>query len=161
MNRLTFRFSLALAAVLGAGVARAGQDSAQFTVSATVVKTCSVSADATVPVGNYDPFATSAATSGPGKVTVRCTKGGAYTLTLDNGSNEGGTGTRRMIGGSEFLTYELYSDLGATNAWSAPLTVSAAKGMAGDDHVVVAKVPVGQDVSVGSYTDTVTATIDF
>jgi spore coat protein U-like protein len=161
MNRIALRLSLSLAAVLAAGAARAATESAQFTVTATVVKTCRISADATVPVGNYDPFATTDATSGAGTVTVTCTKGGGYTLTIDKGSNEGGTGARRMTDGTEFLAYELYSDVGATAAWSAPLTVIAATGMAGDDHVVVAKVPAGQDVSVGSYSDTVTATVDF
>lgn len=161
MNHFTVRRSIALAALLAAGATRAASDSTTFTVTATVVKTCRISADTTVPVGTYDPFATVEATSGAGKVTVKCTKGGAYTLTLDKGSNEGGTGARRMTDGTEFLNYELYSDVGGTTAWSAPVTVNKAKGMAGDDHVVVAKVAVGQDVSVGAYSDTVTATIDF
>ena len=81
MNRSVLRFSLSLAALLAAGAARAATDSASFAVTATVIKTCRITADAAVPVGNYDPFTAGGATSGPGKVTVKCTKGGSFTLT--------------------------------------------------------------------------------
>jgi spore coat protein U-like protein len=144
----------------------AGSASASLNVSASVSAVCTISTSA-VAFGAYDPVVTNAATdlNGTGTVTVACTKGAAATIDLGNGSNLSG-GSRRMASGTDFLNYSLYKDAARTLVWGTGLAggttyayTSATK--AATAITVYGKVPMGQDVTVGAYSDTVTATINY
>jgi spore coat protein U-like protein len=141
-------------------------DTDTFNVSANVSKNCSITTTA-VAFGVYDPVVANSTTplDGTGSVIVTCTKGAGTRIDLNNGGNFSG-GTRRMTAGAgNFLTYQLYQNTGRTTAWgsggSAGQTVAGAPGKAPRTFTVFGRVPAGQDVSAGSYTDTVVATIHF
>ena len=134
-------------------------------VSATVAKNCSITTSA-VAFGSYDPVVTHATSplDGTGSVVVTCTKGAGTRINLGVGANASGS-TRRMAGGGDFLTYELYQNTGRTTVWgsgaSAGQTIAAAPSRAARTFTVFGRIPAGQDVSAASYNDTVVATINF
>ncbi len=134
-------------------------------VNATVVNNCTIST-AAVAFGSYDPIVAHDTTplDATGTITVRCTKGAGSRIDLDLGANPSGN-TQRMATGTEFLTYELYQDAARTTVWgSGPtggLTIAPAPNKSPRTFTVYGRVPAGQDVSAGPYTDTVTATILF
>lgn len=166
MNR-TARVALILGGLaLGlAAPAFAQTATANLSVSATVVKNCSITTTA-VAFGNYDPVVTNAATDldGTGTVVVTCTKGAGTRIDLGLGANASGS-IRRMAGGTDFLTYELYQNSGRTTVWgsgaAAGQTIAVAPSKAPRTFTVYGRVAAGQDVSAISYGDTVVATINF
>ncbi|HEU4438452.1 MAG TPA: spore coat U domain-containing protein [Methylomirabilota bacterium] len=166
MNR-TARIALIFGGVvLGmAAPAFAQTATANLGISATVNATCTIT---TTPVafGTYDPVVTHASSplDATGSVVVTCTKGAGTRIDLGTGGNFS-AGARRMAGGSDFLTYELYQDSGRTTVWGsgagAGNTIGAAPSKAPRTVTVYGRVPGGQDVSANSYADTVVATINF
>jgi len=134
-------------------------------VSATVAKNCSITTTA-VAFGSYDPIVTNATTplDGTGTVVVTCTKGAGTRIDLGLGANASGS-TRRMTGGTDFLTYELYQDSGRATVWGsgavAGQTIATAPSKAPRTFTVYGRVAAAQDVAAASYADTVVATINF
>jgi spore coat protein U-like protein len=142
------------------------QSSTSLAVSATVSKNCTITT-APVNFGIYDPVAANAtaALDGIGSVTVTCTKGAAAKVGLNPGANPLGT-TRQMTGGAAaFLTYELYKDSSHATVWGnttdTALDVPAAPNRNPQTFPVYGRVAGGQDATVGNYTDTVVATVNF
>jgi len=139
--------------------------SANLSVTATVAKNCSITTTA-VAFGSYDPIVANASTplDGTGTVVVTCTKGAGTRIDLDLGSNAAGS-VRRMLGGTDLLTYELYTDSGHSTVWGAGAgagqTIAAAPNKNPRTFTVYGRVPAGQDVGAASYADTVVATINF
>lgn len=138
---------------------------ASLTVSATVAKNCSIATTA-VAFGNYDPVVSNATSplDGTGTVVVTCTKGAGTRIDLGLGANASGT-TRRMSGGTDFLTYELYQNSSRSTVWGSGVaageTIVTAPSKAARTFTVYGRVPAGQDVAAGPYNDTVVATINF
>ncbi len=152
--------------VLGmAAPAMAQTATSNLSVSATVAKNCSITTTA-VAFGSYDPIVANAVSplDGTGTVVVTCTKGAGTRIDLGLGSNASGT-TRRMSGGTDFLTYELYQNTTRTTVWGAGAvagqTIAVAPSKAARTFTVYGRVAGGQDVSAASYNDTVVATINF
>jgi spore coat protein U-like protein len=140
--------------------------SADLAVSASVSKNCTIST-AAVSFGAYDPVAANAATplDAIGKVTITCTKGAAAKVGLGPGSNAQGS-TRRMLGGTAvYLTYELYRDSTHSTVWGnttdTALDIPAAPNRNPRDFTVYGRIAAAQDATVGNYTDTVVATVNF
>ena len=156
-----------LVAGLGLGPATsayAQTATASLSVGATVSSTCSIG---TVPVafGAYDPVVAHAATplDGTGAVVVTCTRGAGTRVDLDRGSNPQGQ-IRRMAGTGDLLRYELYRNATRTSVWRRGVTglaIPAAPSTTPRTFVVYGRIPAGQDVSAGSYSDAVVATINF
>ena len=145
---------------------RGQSQSASLTVSANVVKNCTITT-AAVSFGNYDSVASNATAplDGIGTITVKCTKGAAAKVGLNPGGNAQGT-TRRMAGGTaEYLTYELYKDTGRATIWGngpdTGLDIPAAPNQTPRAFTVYGRVPQAQEAAVGAYTDTVVATVNF
>ena len=167
MKRSIARVALtAVALVLGATAPALAQTAtANLSVTATVTKNCSIT---TTPVafGSYDPIVTNAASplDGTGTVVVTCTKGAGTRIDLGLGSNATGS-TRRMLGGTDLLTYELYTDTGRSTVWGsgagAGQSIPAAPNKNPRTFTVYGRVAAGQDVGAASYSDTVVATINF
>jgi spore coat protein U domain-containing protein, fimbrial subunit CupE1/2/3/6 len=133
-----------------------------FTVSASVSANCTISAGA-LAFGSYDPVSANASTDldQTSTITVACTKGSTGVVALDDGVNASGS-TRRMKAGTNYLNYEMYNDAGRTTVWNASNTVSyTAASKASTGLTLYGRVAAGQDVPVGSYSDTVIATITF
>ncbi len=145
---------------------RAQSASASLTVSASVAKNCTIST-APVNFGAYDPVAANATTplDGIGTLTVTCTKGAAAHIALNDGSNGVGSDRRMRQSALEYLTYEIYKDPARTDVWGNTagddLDLVAAPNRNPRTVTVYGRVPQGQDVAVGNYSDTVVATVNF
>ena len=139
---------------------------ATLATSASVGNNCTIT---TTPVafGAYDPVVANASANldGSGTVTVACTKGATSTIGLDLGGNAS-SGVRRLSNGSgAFLTYEFYQDSNRSTVWGnsggAVVSLAAAPSKDGRALTVYGRIPSNQDVPSGSYSDTVTATVNF
>ena len=146
--------------------ASAATATANLGVTATVTNNCTIST-AALAFGSYDPVVANASTNldGTGTVSVACTKGTSATVGLGLGSNASGS-TRRMSDGSgNFLTYELYQDASHATVWgnagAGLLSPAAAPSKATRNFTVYGQVASNQDVTAGSYSDTVVATVNF
>jgi spore coat protein U-like protein len=159
----------ATAAAVVAGVAAYTQraDAAFATpvnvaISANVAANCVLTAGS-VAFGAYDPLVANDTTplDQTGTFTVRCVKGVTANVGLDDGLN---TGRQMSDGGSELLDYELYQDAGRTTVWGetggARYSYTAANRSAAT-LTIYGRIPAGQDVAAGSYTDTVVASAEF
>lgn len=141
----------------------AATDTSTFGVTATVEASCTISGTTlgfgTVNALGADVDATSA-------LTATCTNDSAYTVGLNAGTGTGATVTdRKMTSGTDLLDYSLYTDSARTTNWDdiGGTTVVAGTGNgSGQEITVYGRIPTGQtSVPVGSYSDTITATIDF
>ena len=139
-------------------------ETATLTVNASVSNNCTISA-AAIAFAAYDPVVANASTNldGEGRVTIACTKGAVPTIALGAGANASGS-VRRLASGAEMLNYELYSNSSRSTVWNGGaglLTTTAAPSKAPRDFTVYGRIPGGQDVAAGSYTDTIVATVNF
>jgi spore coat protein U-like protein len=163
----TAAVAVGAATIIGGYVAEssAATQTANLGVSATVTNNCTISTGA-VAFGAYDPVVANAAANldGTGTVTVACTKGSTATIGLGLGANPSGS-VRRMSGGTDFLTYELYQDASRSTVWgnsgAGLLSPAAAPSKAARNFTVYGRVPSNQDVAAGNYNDTVLATVNF
>jgi spore coat protein U-like protein len=179
MKTLQFKgraLNLALAAILAvAGSAfvvdsYAGTATADLDVSATISANCTISTTA-LAFGAYDPIVAhaTAALEATGTVTTTCTNGSAATVTLGQGANAdvGSTDAapqRRMSdGGTNYLSYDLFSDAGRTAIFgNTDETGKDETGTGGEVNTTVyGRVTAGQNMPAGNYTDTVVATVTF
>jgi spore coat protein U-like protein len=170
-NKTTRRLMVVTSAVFGALVisqsdAAAQTATANLPVQATVVANCNIDVPGTLNFGSYDPAVANAAADLDADTTidVRCTKNSPNVwIGLDEGSNDN-LGQRRMTDGSEFLNYDLYQDGGRTTVWGNLIGDGFSYAPATSSWTsldVYGRVPQAQDVGVGTYNDTVLATINF
>jgi len=154
---------MCLVGSLGWSAAAHAQTTDTFDVTATVIDSCTLTAGNTLAFGNYDP---NSGTNLDGQTTINvsCTNGTTADLELDLGGNADGT-TRRMAdvtNGTSFLEYELYSDSGRTTVWGTggdAITYTGQGVLSAENDTVYGRVPSGQDVTVESYSDTITVTL--
>lgn len=155
--------------------AQAAPGTSSLTATASVGSNCSVT---TTPVAfnTYDPIGANLASplyAGNGAVTVTCVKGTAPVIALGLGAHAAGA-VRRMSNGSDFLEYELYQPTGtppsttcsfpASAVWgsgASALSTTSAPSKDARVYAICGTVPPGQNPSIGTYTDTVVATVTF
>lgn len=152
-----------------AHAAVAASKSTTFNVTSSVAANCNISAT-DLNFGAYDPLVANKTTALDVNttVTVLCTKGSAgVTVGLNLGTHTV-AGNRFMSNGTDSLHYELYSDSAGGTVWGnsgAGLVTWPVFGPigagAGTPHTVFGRVLAGQDVSIGSYSDAITATVNF
>ncbi len=128
-----------------------------FQVSITIADDCTISAQDL----SFGSQATLAANIDVDSIiTVNCSVGTAYTVSLNQGVN----GARLMSDGSDTVDYELYTSALRVLAWGTTVGVDTVGGT-GDgtdqDLTVYSRVPVQATPAPATYTDTVTATIAF
>ena len=157
--------------VCTARTANTATATANLTVQMTITASCTISA-ATLNFGTLPGTAVSgAATNAATNVSVTCTNGSPYSIGLDNGANASGS-QRRMKSGTNFLNYNLYTDVGLTHAWTtaagSTTCTSANSCYLGTGNgsaqtvTVYGQLPaVGSAPPPGTYTDTVTMTITY
>ncbi|HEY6843149.1 MAG TPA: spore coat U domain-containing protein [Thermoanaerobaculia bacterium] len=157
---------IALTALVVAAPAFAAQQTANLPISASVSANCTITTSA-VAFGAYDPVSANAAANltANGAVNVACTKGTPATIDLGNGGNFLG-GSRRMGSGTDFLNYTLWRDAALTQPWGSGIAGGGTQAYNAATKNVTAvtvygMVPAGQDVTVGAYSDTVVATINY
>lgn len=148
---------------------RAGTATASLGVTANVANTCTIAA-APVAFGAYDTLATTP-TDITSTLTVRCTAGAAAAITLGQGLNSASGSTdaaplRRMLNtgaAGQYLAYYLYRDSGRSTVWGNTVATGVAYTGTGlsETQTVYARLPPGQNVVAGTYSDTVVATITY
>ena len=127
---------------------------------------CTITTTA-VSFGSYNVFAGSA-DDATGQITYRCTgpRPPIVTIHLDKGGSPSFS-PRQMRRGSETLNYNLYLDSTRSTIWGdgtgGTQTYSRANPPNGRNIALslFGRIPAGQDVSAGTYSATVTATIFF
>jgi spore coat protein U-like protein len=148
-------------------VLMAASQTANLPVNVAVAANCSITTVGVTFSADYDPVSLHASSpdDGTGTVTVTCTKGAGSTIALNYGANASGTQPRMKgpgASGSEYINYTLYSDSGRTTAWNGTTyTIGAAPSKVARSYTVYARIPGGQDISQGAYSDTVVATVNF
>jgi Uncharacterized secreted protein len=166
--------------IMGSTAGLAHAATGTLTASVSVDTNCTVSTSP-VTFGAYDPIVANVAGTGidlpgTGTITVTCVKGSAPSIALGLGLYSTGS-TRRMrhaTAATTFLTYELYQPPSATpgaacsyvgaTVWgsgTSAFSPGAAPNKNSRIFNVCGTVPAGQNVEVGTYSDTVTATITF
>jgi len=159
----------AAALIFTAHAAVAGSKNTTFNVTSSVSANCNISAT-DLNFGAYDPLVANKTTALDvnTSVNVLCTKGSSgVKVGLDLGTHTA-AGNRFMSNGTDSLQYELYSDSAGGTVWGNsgaglvgwPVFGPIGAG-AGVSHTVFGRIPAGQDVSVGNYSDVITATVNF
>jgi spore coat protein U-like protein len=161
--RLVLLALVAVAATGPRGGAAAATTTGSFSVTANVTVNCKVTGT-TLPFGDYDPTSPTAddATS---TLSVKCTKGAVVaSVQLDKGANAGAGTQRMMISGADKLSYNLFTDSARSLAWTSATAgngFTSAGPSTPNTLTVYGRIPIGQDVPAGNYTDTVVATVNF
>lgn len=160
---------LLVACALSAGFAtdaRAESASGKIEVTAVVLPNCRLSI-APLLFGEYDPLGAneSAALEAATEVRLLCSRDSRATLSLDGGLSASGPGNRQMTNAGEPLRYQIFRDSSRTLPWgegSDALTLSEFSGTFEPERITVyGRIPAGQQVLSGSYSDVVTAKVDF
>ena len=132
---------------------------------------CSVSATA-VGFGGYDTLSP-LNDDATGTVTVTCSGLLSVLVSYEILLSKGGAGTytpRRMASGSNTLNYNLYSNITRTTIWgdntggSSRVTGSILVQLlvpTSNPHTVFGRIPALQNVASGSYTDSITVTLNY
>ncbi len=170
-----------MAAALAICIApRAAGTTAVLGISASVTANCTISTTA-LSFGRYESLQanTTTALNAAGTVSIACTKGTAPKITMDLGQNPN-AGKRYMAlvasaSGADTLYYELYQppdptpgtgcSFPGTTVWGASagqiFVPSPATGRGARIYSVCGTIPPGQFAVMGTYADTVVATVNF
>jgi spore coat protein U-like protein len=126
---------------------------------------CSVSTTS-VNFGMYDVFDT-APNDSTGTITLKC-NGGAKDVTVE--ISRGGASSfalRRMVNGASQLRYNLYLNAARTAVWGDGTGGTQSYDVGNPPNnkdvslTIFARIPAEQDVSSGSYSDSVTVTVNY
>ncbi len=158
---LTASAMLALQTVPGAQATT--NVTATFQVTATVAGTCSLSTNP-LAFGTYTP--SSASLAGSTTIAATCTNSTPYTLSFNAGATSGGTVSQRlMANGAATLKYNLYTTAADTtvlgDGTSSSSTITGTGTGSAQTSTIYGLIPTGQYVTIGSYSDTITATISY
>ena len=126
---------------------------------------CTISTTA-VSFGAYDVFSVTA-TDSTGTLTYRCS-GNAKNLVISLSKGSSTTfNPRTMTNGTDTMSYNLYTDAARSTIWGDGTGGSQNYQPANPSNstnygvTIYSRIPASQDVSAGSYTDTVTATVNY
>ena len=163
---------LAAAAAIATSGAMADTANSNIALSANVAAACNITAGP-LAFGTYNPLGAAAQASA--SLSIACTQGTAPVISLGAGQNATGSQRKLKTSGTDTLNYSLYQPLsnaaGAacayTTAWGdgtalgTTLTTTAAPSLTARSYNVCGQIPTGQNAAVGSYADSVVATITF
>jgi spore coat protein U-like protein len=157
----------AVVMVAGTGV-HAATVTTTFSVTATVLKACQVSATA-MAFGNYNPGAGNAVNTST--VNVNCTKTTPFTVALSAGTTTGGTIAQRlMANGTNTLQYNLFTTNTYTTVFGDGTAGSATGSGTGSGLATAVAFTVygqlldnafNQAAVPGAYADTITVTVTY
>ena len=145
----------------------AGTSTGSLTVNANVNSSCIVSSG-TLSFGAYDPIVgnASAPLQQSGTFQIQCTNGLTATILLGQGLNPGSGSTdsapiRNMTNGTSQLNYQLYTTSARSTVWDNATGVSQLTTGQTQTLTVYGTIPAGQNVTAGSYSDTVVITVNY
>lgn len=166
-----------MASCIGTGT-WAGTNTGSLGVTSSVAQACIVTSTATLGFAAYDPIVANAtsALAGTGSVSITCTKDSSG-ITIDlNAGGHVNVNQRRMVGGTgDFLNYNILQPA-TTSPWSSCTGTTWGSTVGGSAYspsgvtwnsnapqafTVCGSVPAAQNVSAGTYSDTVTVTVNF
>jgi spore coat protein U-like protein len=133
-----------------------------FQATATVVKSCNVSAT------NLN-FGTAgflnAAITGQSAITVQCSNGTGYAIELNGGLAGAANPTqRKMTFGANAVTYGLYQDVNHVNPWGSAIGGNVVNGTGtsiGQSIPVYGLVPIQPTPPPGTYSDTIVVSVAY
>ena len=164
LNPALFAAFALCAATFGAN-SYAVQSTGAFAVTASVTASCTVSGS---PLAFGDFSALGAAVDGTSTLTATCTNGSPYTIGLSAGAGVGADVTTRKLTHTDAITllnYNLSPVASGGINWDliGGTTTKAGTGNGEAQAITVfGQIPAGQTSAiVGTYSDTITATIDF
>lgn len=139
--------------------ARAGSDTDQLTVTATVLSACSLSGG-TLSFGTYTSGQTGNLDVNGTINYVNCS--GSLSFTLDGGGS-GNINARQMSAGSSRLNYQVYRNAARNAVWGTGADAHGVVliGTQSGAVTVYGRIPANQVVADGTYTDTVNITLTF
>ena len=156
----------AVAILLPAFTQASGSATGNFSVSTTVDQNCAASSP-TLDFGAYNPITTNATANLDSSTTisVACAFDDNVRLGFDLGTNAsaghcGPSPQRCMANGNNYLSYNIYAssnDRSSGAPWTTPVTETISGGSSAIS--IYGRVPGGQDASVGTYSDSVVATV--
>lgn len=160
---LLHRTALAVALLAAAPLAMAGTDDDQMTVRLVLENSCTIVAD-DLDFGTTDTLQNDvdAAT----QVDVTCTGKSPLTISFNVGAGAGATFGSRVMTGPETVNYSLFRDSARTqplgDGTSSSFTIGGNSDGTTQSFDVYGRVFGGQNPKqAGTYTDTVTATVEF
>lgn len=163
----TIRF-VALAGAMAAAFVAQPALAETMGVTATVTKNCTLSTTA-VEFGSTVNVLSSTATTANGGISVTCNSGTTWKVSADKGGG-GTTATitdRKMVNGTNLLTYKLFTDSARTIIWGDNtagngVTIDGTGNGSAQASTIYGQIPTGQTtVPAGSYSDTVNVTVTF
>ncbi|WP_250954226.1 spore coat U domain-containing protein [Rhizobium sp. CG5] len=156
----------AVALLLSSTTAFSQTQTGDMAVSMTVAAECTIATEALAfgTVGIIDTNIDAEA-----DLTVQCTSGSAYQISLSDGAGDGATTAARLLTNTvtiaDTATYSLYQDAGRATLWgntAGTNTVDSDTATGADEVITVyGRVDSGQNVATGTYQDTVVATISY
>lgn len=163
---LNCRHHLVVAIAFGAALVAGSQASAQtatdtLSVQVTVQNSCSISGT-TIDFGTYSSGQPSDLDS-DGDLTYSNCPDGLLTISLDGGGSGNISDRQMSSGGGDNLSYQLYRDSNRSTVWGSDidgLQVNLLVPGSGS-ATVYGRIPGGQEVGAGSYSDTVNITMTF
>lgn len=139
--------------------------SGAMAVSMTVAAECTLAAD---PIAFGDQGLIATAVNITGDVTVQCTAGAPYQISMSIGSGTGATVAKRYMTGTthgQLASYTIHQGTATGTVWgiTGGTDTLDSTGATGSAEVLpfVAVLDAGQSVEADTYTDTVTATITY
>jgi spore coat protein U-like protein len=141
-----------------------GSINTTFSVTANVLSTCNTVTATTLAFGDYDSLSGSDKDT-TSTISVTCTSGTSFSIKLNGGDN--GTISARNLkedAGTDTLSYGLYTDSSRSTVWGDGVTGSDVTGTGTGSAVtetVYGRISGGQTKNTGSYTDTITVTVDY
>ena len=174
MSILSSRCSVLTAALIGSALALgstliskpafAGTATANMSVSATVPATCTITTT-NMNFGSYNSTQASS-TLAQATITATCSNGTNAVVSLNAGVNAGGDSRRKLKNtGNQVLNYDIFTIIDYSLVWGDGTggTITLPIFSEGNPETLTAygAISPGQNVPVGSYSDTVAVTITY
>jgi spore coat protein U-like protein len=141
-----------------AAPAEAGTATATLTVTANVRSGCSIE-NGSLDFGDYTA-GQSADLLGSGTIRIRNCPG-TVTIELDGGRS-GNVRNRQLASGADRLNYQLFKDTARQQVWGTGADAFTMQILQSDAPIqVFGRIPGGQRVPAGTYSDSVTITMTF
>lgn len=150
--------------LIAAANLRASATESRFEVSATVTPDCRITVT-DLSFGTYDPLGQNGSREldAAAGVSMLCTREARAKIAIDSGRNAS-SGSRGLAAGGQRVAYQIYRDADRTQVWGsgADAMQFVSSGIQSPQQFnVYARIPPGQEVASGHYSDTVTATVEF